>query len=139
MSFDHVVRDLEADECWLYLSREDVGRLATDFGGEIDIFPVNYYADGSSILIRTAPGTKLLALSEHALVAFEVDSHTGDSAWSVVVKGHGRQLETKQEIAAAEQAPFSSWTPQLGYRFARIEPTGISGRTFLRLPDADRY
>ncbi|MGO4103681.1 pyridoxamine 5'-phosphate oxidase family protein [Leifsonia sp. YAF41] len=139
MSAEEVVRDLEKEECWIYLSREDVGRLATSVDGKLDIFPVNYYADGSSILIRTAPGTTLLALTVHDTVAFEVDSHTRDSAWSVVVHGRCRQLELQSEIDEADRTPLVSWLPTLKYRYVRLEPTDLTGRTFLRLPEADRY
>ncbi|MFF1635306.1 pyridoxamine 5'-phosphate oxidase family protein [Leifsonia sp. NPDC058248] len=136
---DEVVRDLDTNECWQRLAETSVGRLATEVGGDVDIFPVNFYADGSTILIRTAPGTKLLALTVHDRVAFEVDANSADNAWSVVVKGRARQLESQAEIDEADRVPLTPWIPTLKYRYVRIEPTTISGRTFMRLPEPDRY
>lgn len=139
MSTDEIVRDLDIDECWQRLTETSLGRLATDVDGEVDIFPVNFFADGSSILIRTAPGTKLLALTVHDQVAFESDANTQDNAWSVVVRGRARQLEAQAEIDAADLAPLAPWIPTLKYRYVRIEPSTITGRTFMRLPEPDRY
>ncbi|MET0725142.1 MAG: pyridoxamine 5'-phosphate oxidase family protein [Leifsonia sp.] len=133
-----VVRDLDPAECWLRLAETDLGRIATVIGGELDIFPVNYYSDGSSILLRTAPGTKLLALTVHDAVTFEADAHTDDNAWSVVVKGRARQLEQQSEIDAADLAPLVPWIPTVKDRYVRIEPVEVTGRTFLRLPEPDR-
>ena len=51
------VSELSLDECWGLLAVNSVGRIAMCAGGEIDIFPINYYADGTTLLFRTAPGT----------------------------------------------------------------------------------
>ena len=87
------VAELSEEECWERLSANSLGRLATAVAGNPDIFPVNYYADGKSLLIRTAPGTKLLELTIHHDVAFEIDGYTDDEAWSVIVKGAASELE----------------------------------------------
>lgn len=107
-----------------------MGRIALRAADEVDIFPINYHADGETILFRTAPGTKLLELTVHDKVAFEIDGHTETAAWSVVVKGIPRQLESGDEIEAAESAPLHPWIPTLKYRFVRITPTDITGRPF---------
>lgn len=57
------VAELNLDECWALLASNTLGRIATCAAGKVDIFPVNYYADGSSILFRTAPGTKLIEMT----------------------------------------------------------------------------
>jgi len=139
MPTDEVVRDLDIEECWQKLAENSLGRLAIDVRGEVEIFPVNYFADGSTILIRTAPGTKLLALTVHDRVAFETDANTADSAWSVVAKGRARRLEAQEEVEEADRTPLTSWIPTLKYRYVRIEPTTITGRAFMRLPEPDRY
>ncbi|GAA1448909.1 pyridoxamine 5'-phosphate oxidase family protein [Leifsonia poae] len=138
-SDDEVVRDLDTAECWERLKETSLGRLAIDVHGDVDIFPVNFYADGSTLLLRTAPGTKLLALTVHDQVAFETDANTADNAWSVVVKGRARQLELQAEIDEADRAPLTPWIPTLKFRYVRIEPDSITGRTFMRLPEPDRY
>ena len=60
-------------ECWLLLGQSEVGRLAVAIRNRPDIFPVNYAVDGESIVINTAPGTKLAAAVLGRSVAFEVD------------------------------------------------------------------
>jgi uncharacterized protein len=136
-SDDEAVRRLSADECWDKLSQASVGRLATNAGGIADVFPVNYYSDGASILFRTAPGTKLFALTTHQSVLFEADCFTNESAWSVVVSGRARELKLQSEIDAAERLPLVQWIPGLKDRYVRIEPTQLTGRAFAPLHEPD--
>jgi nitroimidazol reductase NimA-like FMN-containing flavoprotein (pyridoxamine 5'-phosphate oxidase superfamily) len=139
MSQDEPVRELDREECSELLKQGVLGRLATAVGGEADIFPVNYYSDGRSILIRTAPGTKLLELTVHETVAFETDGHTDDEAWSVVAHGRARELQHEQEIEDAERTPLQPWIPTLKYRFVHIDIDRMTGRRFLRRPEPDRW
>lgn len=133
------VAALDAEECWGLLATNSLGRIATCAAGEIDIFPVNYYADGSTLLFRTAPGTKLMELTIAHNVAFEIDGRHDGRAWSVVVKGTARQLELNDEIELAEAAPLEPWIPTLKYRFVEITPTVITGRSFVPGPEPERY
>lgn len=133
------VTELSEDECWGLLATNTLGRIALCAANEIDIFPVNYHADGSTILFRTAPGTKLVELTVENKVAFEIDGYHGGKAWSVVVKGTAHQLELGREIEDAEEAPLEPWIPTLKYRFVRIAPTEITGRAFRPAPEPDRF
>lgn len=139
MSADEPVQELSRDECRELLKRGELGRLATAAGGEPDIFPVNYFSDGDRILIRTAPGTKLLELTVHSAVAFETDGYTEDEAWSVVVHGRARQLDSQTEVDEAEGLPLQPWIPTLKYRYIHIDIDALSGRRFLRLPEPERW
>ncbi len=130
---------LSEDECWNLLSRNVLGRLGVIVSGKPDMFPVNYVTDGPHVLFRTAPGTKLAALTENPDVAFEVDEYDDDSAASVVLKGTAKRLDLQREIDAAEELPLASWLPTLKYRWVRIFPTSISGRRFERGPEPPRY
>ena len=133
------VAELSEDECWGLLASNTLGRIALCAANEIDIFPVNYHADGSSILFRTAPGTKLVELTVENKVAFEIDGMHGGKAWSVVVKGTAKQLESGSEIDEAELASLEPWIPTLKYRFVRITPTEITGRAFRPAPEPERF
>jgi nitroimidazol reductase NimA-like FMN-containing flavoprotein (pyridoxamine 5'-phosphate oxidase superfamily) len=133
------VAELDTDECWGLLATNSLGRIAMCAAGEIDIFPINYYADGSTILFRTAPGTKLMELTIDDNVAFEIDGRHGGKAFSVVVKGTARQLELSHEIERAEAAPLEPWIPTLKYRFVHITPTLITGRAFALGPEPEHY
>jgi len=139
MSSDEPVQELDRAECRELLKQGVLGRLATAVGGEVDIFPVNYYSDGDSILIRTAPGTKLLELTVHSAVAFETDGYTDEEAWSVVARGLARQLEHQAEIDEADRAPLQPWVPTLKYRYIHIDITALSGRRFRRSAEPERW
>lgn len=133
------VRVLSEDDCWQLLDGAAFGRLAVSVANQPEIFPVNYYADGRTVLFRTAEGTKLLELTINARVAFECDQYTEAEAWSVVVKGRARVIESQTEIHAADQLPLTSWIPTLKYVYVRVEPTEITGRRFDRGPEPERY
>ena len=139
MSSDEAVQELDRAECRELLKQGVLGRLATAVGGEVDIFPVNYYSDGDSILIRTAPGTKLLELTVHSAVAFETDGYTDEEAWSVVVHGRARQLEQQAEIDEADRAPLQPWVPTLKYCYIHVDITALSGRRFRRSAEPERW
>jgi hypothetical protein len=126
-------------ECWRLLGSVSLGRLAVSVSNQPQIFPVNFLADGRTILFRTAEGTKLLDLTINSRVAFESDSFSDTDAWSVVVTGQAGVIESQREIFAADQLPLVPWIPTLKYIYVRIAPTGISGRRFLRAAEPERY
>lgn len=136
---DEPIKQLSAEECWALLTANALGRLALSAGGQIDIFPINYHADGTSLLFRTAPGTKLAELTANNEVAVEIDHYTPVDAWSVVVKGTARELQTQTEIAEADKAPLEPWAPTLKYRFVRITPREVTGRYFERAEEPERF
>jgi nitroimidazol reductase NimA-like FMN-containing flavoprotein (pyridoxamine 5'-phosphate oxidase superfamily) len=133
------LRVLTDDECWTRVSTQELGRLVTHVGDVIDIFPVNYAVDRETIVFRTAEGSKLFELTVNDQVLFEVDDHTDEDAWSVVVRGHAHRLATSDEVAQADRLPLKPWVPTLKYNYVRIEPTGLSGRAFHRGPEPERY
>ena len=73
VTFDDAARILTENQCLALLQSREIGRIAFEFEGKIEIFPVNYGIEGAIILFRTSPGAKLSAVLKTA-VAFEVDS-----------------------------------------------------------------
>ncbi|MFM9917948.1 pyridoxamine 5'-phosphate oxidase family protein [Lacisediminihabitans sp. H27-G8] len=138
-SGDDAVQLLTDAECWHLLDGASFGRLAVSVGNQPEIFPVNFLADGHTVLFRTAEGTKLLELTINSLVAFESDYYSDTDAWSVVIKGRARAIESQSEIFAADQLPLAPWIPTLKYVYVRIQPTEVTGRRFARGPEPDRY
>ena len=134
---DEPITVLDRDQAWTFLQSRTMGRLAVSVSGRPDIFPVNYHADSSSIVFRTAPGSKLLEVTINAAVAFETDHYDSDEAWSVVVKGTASVLDKQAEIFAAEALPLHSWVPTLKPVFVRIRPMEVSGRRFRFGPEPD--
>ncbi|KRC61313.1 hypothetical protein ASE14_10475 [Agromyces sp. Root81] len=123
---------LSEDECWQRIADAPYGRIAATAAGQIDIFPVNHAVDGRTIVFRTAPGTKLLELTIHGSVAFEVDGASATEAFSVVVKGVAAEFDHQGEVAAAERLGITPWAPEPKDRWVRITPTEVHGRAFER-------
>lgn len=123
-------RRLDEDECWRCIEHAPYGRIAAAAAGQVDIFPVNHRVDGRSIVFRTAAGTKLLELTIHSSIAFEVDGVTDEEAFSVVVKGTAEEFDRDAEVVAAERLGVQPWAPEEKDRWVRIVPTGVEGRAF---------
>src|SRR3954447_20339534 len=87
------LQDLGADDCYRLLATQEIGRLGVNAEHYPLIFPVNFGLDGTTIVMRTEPGTKLAA-AEHANVTFEVDEidRRTRSGWSVLVRGLAERL-----------------------------------------------
>ncbi|MGV8896657.1 MAG: pyridoxamine 5'-phosphate oxidase family protein [Rhodoglobus sp.] len=136
---ENQINRLTDPEMWALLEATPMGRLAVSAGGELDIFPVNFIVDEGTLLFRTAEGTKLVELTVHSAVAFEIDGHDEIDAWSVVVKGTAARLDHQAEIDRADTLPLSPWIPTLKYIYVRITPTALSGRSFQRGPEPERY
>lgn len=135
----HPIAHLTDAECWERLHSEELGRLVTRVGDVLDIFPVNYVVDRSTIVFRTAEGSKLTELTIHDEVLFEVDAHTDEAAWSVVVRGRAHRIDTSGEVLAADELPLRPWIPTLKYNYVRVTPESLSGREFARGEEPDRY
>ncbi len=130
-------RALTEEECWQRIGDAPYGRVAAAAAGQVDIFPVNHGvdshgADARTIVFRTSPGTKLLELTIHENVAFEVDGFTDTEAFSVIVKGTAEEFDRRAEIDAAERIGIAPWAPEEKFRWVRITPTEVSGRMFQR-------
>ena len=105
------VRVLNDDEAWDLLASVSLGRLVTNVGGQVEIFPVNFATQDNTILFRTAEGTKLFGTVMNEQVLFEADDHTVAEGWSVVIRGTARVLTTTGEIHEAERAALIPWVP----------------------------
>lgn len=130
---------LSDEECWDRLGQQQLGRVVSHVGDVIDIFPVNYVLDGQSVVFRTAEGSKLTELTINDQVLFEADHYTEEKAWSVVVRGHARRLDTTADVEAADELPLRPWIPTLKYNYVRIGAVSLSGREFRRGEEPDRY
>ena len=119
--------------CWALLRDSAVGRLAVVIDGRPDIFPVNFVVDHGSLVIRTAPGTKLAAAVHGASVAFEVDGYdaAAGEAWSVVVKGQVELVKTLQQAVDTVGLPLFPWHAAPKPCFIRIVPAEVTGRRFV--------
>lgn len=127
---DQPVLVLDEDQSWRLIEHASHGRLATAVGGVVDIFPLNYGVSDRNIYLRTSPGEKLAALTVNDRIAFEADGILSDEAWSVVIHGTARRLETEAEILEARTSGVSPWVPTPKETWVKIEVNQISGRHF---------
>ncbi|MEE1622286.1 pyridoxamine 5'-phosphate oxidase family protein [Zafaria sp. Z1313] len=135
MMFEHEdgqpVMILDTEQCWTLLGRTHHGRIALSVAGNVDIVPVNHAAHEGKLYFRTAPGNKLAGLTINPTVAFESDGILSDQAWSVVVRGTARVLETEAEIELARAAGVRPWVQTLKDTWVEITPREVTGRHFL--------
>jgi hypothetical protein len=121
---------LDEDECFELMASMEVGRLAVVSGGVPLIFPVNYAVVDGTVVIRTAPGTKLTAAGRNQVTieADEIDpaTHTG---WSVVVRGRAEEI-TNFDPAEVQGLRHIALNPWAGDKpvWLRIVPAVVTGR-----------
>jgi nitroimidazol reductase NimA-like FMN-containing flavoprotein (pyridoxamine 5'-phosphate oxidase superfamily) len=129
---------LNADQCWVLLRTQIVGRLGIAIMNHPDIFPINYVVDHGSIVFRTDEGTKLAASLLGSAVAFETDHYdpAAGVAWSVVAKGEAVEIEGLFELFDAADLPLFPWQVAPKHRFVRIVPETLTGRRFYVNPQA---
>ena len=123
------VQELTVDACWELLALEEVGRLAYRLVDEVHIVPINYAVDGRALLFRTASGNKLLAAALHSEVAFEIDWHDEQVAWSVVVRGRLRRV-AEDEAHRVDGKLLEPWVSTEAYDVVEIVPEAVTGRRF---------
>jgi nitroimidazol reductase NimA-like FMN-containing flavoprotein (pyridoxamine 5'-phosphate oxidase superfamily) len=127
---------LDRGECLRLMATVPVGRIGVSIGALPAILPVNFALIGTSIVIRTVPGTKLDAATRRAVVAFEVDSYAPDglSGWSVLVRGVCSEITDPGEREVVGRSPLRAWAFDEGIaeRLVRIEASFVSGRRFQR-------
>jgi nitroimidazol reductase NimA-like FMN-containing flavoprotein (pyridoxamine 5'-phosphate oxidase superfamily) len=121
---------LGEEECWRFLARHFLGRVAVIHLDNPMVFPVNYALDGRSVVFRTAPGTKLALAAAARVAAFEVDEATElfETGTSVVVHGSLREVTDPDERRRLAALPLRSWAPGDRDHVVRVEPAWVSGR-----------
>lgn len=125
-------------ESWGLLQGSRFGRLAVSVANQPDIFPLNFVATADKIWIRTNPGTKLAEMVINALVALECDEVGDGEAWSVVVKGTARVVESQTEIDSLELLHVESWIKTRKWTYVEISPASVAGRRFVLSGEPDR-
>lgn len=131
--FDAAIEVLTEDECLARLHFRDIGRIAFDFEGKVEIFPVNYGMDGAIIVFRTGPGTKLERVPKSE-VAFEIDSWDPEIGvgWSVVARGLAEEITTDPGRVAEHLrwVPVHPVAPGDRWHWLAIKPAEITGLEF---------
>ena len=125
------VEHLSTAECWRLIEASSFGRLAVEgLDGIPDVFPLNYTVHDGSIYIRSAPGSKLMAIAVHPVAAFEIDGEDDGFHWSVVLRGGARRLAIDKEIRESGVKALVSSSPTGKHHYICVTPSSVSGRRF---------
>jgi nitroimidazol reductase NimA-like FMN-containing flavoprotein (pyridoxamine 5'-phosphate oxidase superfamily) len=125
------VESLTVDECWKLMATADLGRVGVALDGGVDIYPVNFMVKDQMIYFSSAPGPKLVEMTRHPRVAFEVDGISNRRRWSVVVRGEAKRLGFDSEIEESGVRFLHTLTRTDKWNYVRIEPRLVTGRRFI--------
>jgi nitroimidazol reductase NimA-like FMN-containing flavoprotein (pyridoxamine 5'-phosphate oxidase superfamily) len=129
---------LDEDECWRFLERHTLGRVAVVHFGDPVVFPVNYALDGRSIVFRTGPGTKLAFAAQGRSAGFEVDEadELFESGTSVVVHGRLHRVIRREELTRLDGLGLRAWAPGDRDHYVRVTASRVTGRRIApRVPE----
>jgi uncharacterized protein len=135
MIVDQGLELLTEDQCRQLLTGGEVGRVGITIGALPAIFPVNYRMVDGAIVFRTAPGTKMSAATEGAVVAFEVDDYqlADRSGWSVLAVGRAEVVDDRDTAFKALEARLEPFVDGTRTAIVRIEPLFLSGRRLVHV------
>jgi nitroimidazol reductase NimA-like FMN-containing flavoprotein (pyridoxamine 5'-phosphate oxidase superfamily) len=125
-----VARELPPHECWAMLRTTSIGRLGFAVDDEQEIFPLNFVVDQGTIVFRTSSSSRIGLCLDGRGVAFEADGLTDGHAWSVVVKGHAKEIRTLEDSVLAAGLPVHPLQAGSKPRLVRITPDALTGRHF---------
>ena len=91
---------LSDEDCRALLASGRIGRVAVTADALPVIAPVNYVADGNSIVFRTKRDGMLSRACDGAVIAFEIDDLAADGSggWSVNVVGIASLVSESEHI-----------------------------------------
>ncbi len=121
-------------ECEALLERTLIGRIVYVADNHPIALPVNYRWHEGSVVFRTLAGQKLNAAVADRPISFEIDGWDADrhTGWSVLIKGHGREVSEWAEQEQLEQLGLVPWANgDWKVRWIRIEASAIEGRSLL--------
>jgi nitroimidazol reductase NimA-like FMN-containing flavoprotein (pyridoxamine 5'-phosphate oxidase superfamily) len=126
------LEELSETDCLTLLRTVPVGRVAVSVDALPVILPVNFVLDGTEVLFRTVPGTKLQAAVARVVVAFEADDYDTASGegWSVLVRGVADEITDPGRKSEANRLVPRSWAFGGGEadHLIRVPVTVITGR-----------
>jgi nitroimidazol reductase NimA-like FMN-containing flavoprotein (pyridoxamine 5'-phosphate oxidase superfamily) len=121
---------LGEEECRALLASHAFGRLAVWSGAHPAVLPVLYGMLDGDVVIRTAPGEKLIAAVLGQEVAFEVDEMDAATrtGWSVNVVGRAEQIVAPGERERAEALGLEPWAGEYRDEYVRVRCEQLTGR-----------
>jgi nitroimidazol reductase NimA-like FMN-containing flavoprotein (pyridoxamine 5'-phosphate oxidase superfamily) len=131
---DRRMASLTETECFEFLARQWIGRLALVVDGWPVVVPMNYALVGRDIVVRSDPGSKLDAIAGATTVSFEVDDFDPlyQSGCSVLVRAVAREVRPEERPQLAEQGRLRSWADGPKAHWIRLVPVQVTGRRLAR-------
>ncbi|MFA1547300.1 pyridoxamine 5'-phosphate oxidase family protein [Actinomadura chokoriensis] len=132
-----VLEELDRAECLRLVAGGAIGRVAFDDGEGPTVIPVNYAADGDTVIFRTSSSGRLnrslltTVIGGEVRMAFQVDrfdeaDHVG---WSVLLRGGAHPLSEEEKEKAARVDPWPGGDREAWFRLRALE---VSGRRLRR-------
>ncbi|MUL85015.1 MULTISPECIES: pyridoxamine 5'-phosphate oxidase family protein [unclassified Mycolicibacterium] len=117
-------------QCLDLLERVRVGRLVFTEDALPAVQPVNFRVWHDDVVIRVAGGPKLVAATDHQVVAFQADELDADlrQGWSVTIVGHAEPITDVDEQVAVAGTFVQPWVDGRRDHFVRIRSEKVTGR-----------
>jgi nitroimidazol reductase NimA-like FMN-containing flavoprotein (pyridoxamine 5'-phosphate oxidase superfamily) len=125
-----VLRELSRSECLDLLRDAAFGRVGVSVDALPAIFPVFLAVIDDVVVFRSAPGTKLEAAADGAIVAVEVDTvdETTGVGWSVLVRGIADELTDGPTLDAARARLGTTWLDGAREHVVEVSTDLVTGR-----------
>ncbi|MBP2450695.1 pyridoxamine 5'-phosphate oxidase family protein [Mycolicibacterium lutetiense] len=117
-------------QCLDLLEGVRVGRLVFTEDALPAVQPVNFRVWHDDVVIRVAGGPKLVAATDHQVVAFEADELDADlrTGWSVTIVGHAEHITDVDEQVQVAGTFVQPWAEGRRDHFVRIRSEKVTGR-----------
>jgi nitroimidazol reductase NimA-like FMN-containing flavoprotein (pyridoxamine 5'-phosphate oxidase superfamily) len=121
---------LSAGECETLLANHVLGRVAVWSGEHPAVLPVLYGLLDGDVVIRTAPGEKLVAAVLGQEVVFEIDGvePARRTGWSVNLVARAEHIVDPHEKKRAAQLGLEPWAGDYRDEYIRLRATRTTGR-----------
>ena len=125
-----LLTEIDEQGCLRLLRDSRVGRVVYTEGALPVCTPVNFSLYGATLVVRTARDSRLAALANGSIVAFEVDdidelSHSG---WSVLVTGPVDVVRDEATLARLAALHIDSWAGEDRDLWIQIGVARVVGR-----------
>jgi nitroimidazol reductase NimA-like FMN-containing flavoprotein (pyridoxamine 5'-phosphate oxidase superfamily) len=126
-----VLESLTVEQCQAHLAAGGIGRIVLSTGSGPVAFPVNFVFTDGAVVLRTSDA---MTAKVSGVVAFEVDhiDEAMSEGWSVLVRGHARQIEDSEERVVAAHLDIEPWAGGARLNVISIEPFEITGRVIVQ-------
>jgi uncharacterized protein len=125
---------LPPHDCWAQLRTVELGRVAFVVEGTQEILPVNFVVDQGSVVVRTSTRSRISLVADGRPLAFEADGKVLGDAWSVVVKGHAKEIRELYESVDAAGLPLHPEHGGTKDCLLRVVADEVTGRRFAVAP-----